>query len=346
MKTAAGDMTGTLRMNSNVTRHRGILRGALALLVAGLALAIVTPTHAQQYPTRPVTLILSFPPGAVVDNVGRRLAASLSETWKVPVIPENKAGAGGNVAASVLAKAPPDGYTLMLTVYDGLVIAKAAGLSLGFDPINDLAPVALAGLSTTTFLVNAKSPFQTFPELIAFAKANPRKLNFGSNGVGGSYHLAIEQINAEAGTSIVHVPYKGGAPSMVDLLAERVDAILATTSLASPQLKAGKVRVIALGSAKRSELYPGVPTIAESGLPGFEVPLGLGVFAPGGTPAPLVARINADIRKALVDPEMKQRMVTDGVEASQLTPEQYKARLNSEVTQLEKLIRRLHLKFD
>jgi tripartite-type tricarboxylate transporter receptor subunit TctC len=324
----------------------GFLRSAMALLIFGLALVAGSPAHAQQYPARPVTLILSFPPGAVVDNVGRRLAASLSEMWKVPVIPENKGGAGGNVAASFLAKSPPDGYTLMLTVYDGLVIAKAAGLSLGFDAMNDLAPVALVGLSTTTFLVNANSPFKTFPDLIAYAKANPGKLNFGSNGVGGSYHLAIEQINAEAGTSIVHVPYKGGAPSMVDLLAERVDAILATTSLANPQLKAGKVRVIALGSAKRSELYPGIPTIAEASVPGFEVPLGLGVFAPAGTPAPLIARLNADIRKALLDPDMKQRLVVDGVEATQLTPEQFKARLTSEVTQLEKLIRRLNLKFE
>ena len=322
------------------------LRSALALLAAGCALAVAGHAHAQQYPTRPVTLILSFPPGAVVDNVGRRLAASLSNTWKVPVVADNKGGAGGNVAAGLLAKAPPDGHTLMLTVYDGLVIAKAAGLPLGFDPMNDLVPVALVGLSTTTFLVNAKSQFKTFPELIAFAKANPGKLNFGSNGPGGSYHLAIEQINALAGTSIVHIPYKGGAPSLVDLLAERVDAILATTSLATAQLKAGKVRVIALGSAKRSELYPGVPTIAEAGMPGFEVPLGLGVFAPAGTPAPLVARINADIRKAVADPEMKQHLAIDGVEPSQLTPEQYKARLISEVAQLEKLIRRLNIKVE
>ena len=322
------------------------IRAIIALAIAGLALAIAAPAFAQNYPTRPVTLILSFPPGAVVDNVGRRLAASLSETWKVPVVPENKGGAGGNVAASILAKAPPDGYTLMLTVYDGLVIAKAGGIQLGFDPINDLAPVALVGLSTTTFLVNAKSPFKTFPEFIAHAKANPGKLNFGSNGMGGSYHLAIEQINAQAGTAIVHVPYKGGAPSLVDLLAGRVDAIFATTSLATPQVASGNVRIIALGSAKRSALYPGVPTIAEAGVNGFEVPLGLGVFAPAGTPAPLVARINADIRKALESPQMKERLIADGVEASQLTPEQFKARLTSEVAQMETLVKRLNLKFD
>ena len=316
---------------------------------AGLAALSLLPPWARaqdNYPAKAVTLILSFPPGAIVDNVGRKLAATLTALWKVPVVCDNRPGAGGNLAGGIVAKAPPDGYTLLLSQYDSMVIAKAGNASIGYDPLNDLVPVAQVGLSTTLFLVNANSPFKTFPEFIAYAKANPGKLNFGSNGHGGSYHLGIEQLNSIAKTSITHIPYKGGAPSMMDLLAGRVDAILASTSLAQPQLKAGKVRLLALGSARRSPLYPGVPTIAELGNPGYDTSLGLGVFAPQGTPAAVVQKLNRDINTALADSELRQQLAVEGVDPTNVSQAQFHARLTSDVNTTASLLKQLNIRLE
>jgi len=327
----------------SVTRRTALARSA------GLAALSLLPPWARaqdNYPAKAVTLILSFPPGAIVDNVGRKLAATLTALWKVPVVCDNRPGAGGNLAGGIVAKAPPDGYTLLLSQYDSMVIAKAGNASIGYDPLNDLVPVAQVGLSTTLFLVNANSPFKTFPEFIAYAKANPGKLNFGSNGHGGSYHLGIEQLNSIAKTSITHIPYKGGAPSMMDLLAGRVDAILASTSLAQPQLKAGKVRLLALGSARRSPLYPGVPTIAELGNPGYDTSLGLGVFAPQGTPAAVVQKLNRDINTALADSELRQQLAVEGVDPTNVSQAQFHARLTSDVNTTASLLKQLNIRLE
>jgi len=323
-------------------------RNALAWSAGLAALSLLPPWARAQdnYPAKAVTLILSFPPGAIVDNVGRKLAAALTALWKVPVVCDNRPGAGGNLAGGIVAKAPPDGYTLLLSQYDSMVIAKAGNASIGYDPLNDLVPVAQVGLSTTLFLVNANSPFKTFPEFIAYAKANPGKLNFGSNGHGGSYHLGIEQLNSIAKTSITHIPYKGGAPSMMDLLAGRVDAILASTSLAQPQLKAGKVRLLALGSARRSPLYPGVPTIAELGNPGYDTSLGLGVFAPQGTPAAVVQKLNRDINTALADSELRQQLAVEGVDPTNVSQAQFHARLTSDVNTTASLLKQLNIRLE
>lgn len=319
------------------------------LAAAGLLAASSLPRAAfaqAAFPRKPVTLILSFPPGAIVDNVGRKLAAALTEIWKQPVICDNRPGAGGNLAGGLVAKSAADGYTLLLSQYDSMVIAKAGEVPIGYDPLKDLMPVAQVGLSTTLFLVRADSPFKTFPEFIAFAKANPGKLNFGSNGIGGSYHLGIEQLNSVAGVQIVHIPYKGGAPSLLDLLGGRVDAILASNSLALPQLSAGKVRVLALGSARRSPLYPGVLPIAETGYPGYDVSLGLGVFAPHGTPTPVVAAINHDVNTALRNASLLQQLSAEGVDATTTTPEAFHNQLVADVSQVASLVKQLNIKID
>lgn len=298
------------------------------------------------FPAKVVTLVLSFPPGAIVDNVGRKLAAKLTDIWKQPVICDNRPGAGGNLAGGLVAKMPPDGYSLLLSQYDSMVIAKAGNAPIGYDPLKDLVPVAQVGLSTSLFLVNAISPYRTFAEFIAYAKANPGKLNFGSNGNGGSYHLGIEQLNSIAGVKIVHIPYKGGAPSLLDLLGGNVDAILASNSLALPQLAAGKVRVLALGSARRSNLYPGVPTIAELGNPGYDVSLGLGIFAPRDTPAAIVTRINSDVNSALRDPTLRQQIIAEGVDATESTPDGFRTQLIANVGQTAILLKQLNIKLD
>ncbi len=225
-----------------------------------------------------------------------------------------------------------------------MVIAKARGIPLAYDPIGDLAPIAQVGLSTTLFLVNAESKFSSFQDFISHAKANPGKLNFGSNGYGGSYHLALEQIKALAGVDIAHVPFRGGAPSMLELLAGRVDAIFASTSLGLPQLSGGKVKLLALGSGQRSDLYPGVPTIAEAGYPGFDVSLGLGLFAPRDTPGPLITKINTDVNRLLVDVDLLSKLKEEGITATPGTPAQFQARLAADLEATVQLVRRLNIK--
>ncbi len=197
-------------------------------------------------------------------------------------------------------------------------------------------------------VVRSDSPFKTFDELIKYAKANPGKLNFGGNGTGTSLHFALERLNAAAGTSIVHVPYKGGAPAMLDVLGGRVDMMIATVSLALPHLQAGKIRALAIGNLQRSELFPGVPTVAEGGFPGFEVPtgVGLGLFAPHGTPSELVDRINADLRKVIADPATNAWLKSVGIVPEQLSASQYEARIKKEVTEIAELIRKLNIKLE
>lgn len=325
-------------------------RGLLACLLAGAAaLAPTLEVQAQErFPSRPVTLVVPWSPGAVVDNVGRRLALRLGELWGQTVIVKNEAGGGGNPAAAGVSRAPGDGHTLMLTLHDGLIIAKAANMKIGFDPLADLAPVGLVGQSVTVLVVKKDSPFKTFDDMVRHAKANPGKLNFGGNGTGTSLHFALERLNAAAGTSIVHVPYKGGAPAMMDVLAGRVDMMIATVSLAKPHMDAGTIRPIAVGNLQRSELFPGIPTVAESGYPGFEVPtgVGLGLFAPPTTPRPLVERLNADLRKVVAEPETGAWLRSVGVAPEQLTSAQYGARLKTEVVLIDDLMRKFNIKLD
>jgi len=325
-------------------------RGLLACLLAGAAaLAPVLAAHAQdKFPAKPVTLVVPWSPGAVVDNVGRRIAQRLSELWGQNVVVKNESGGGGNPAAAGVSRAPGDGHTLMLTLHDGLIIAKAANIKIGFDPLADLAPVGLVGLSVTTLVVRKDSPFKTFDDMIRFARANPGKLNFGGNGTGTSLHFALERLNAAAGTAIVHVPYRGGAPAMMDVLAGRVDMMIATVSLAKPHLDAGTLRAIAIGNAQRSELFPGTPTVAESGYPGFEVPtgVGLGLFAPPSTPRTLVERLNADLRKVVAEPATNAWLRSVGVVPEQLSATQYETRLKAEVAQIDDLIRKFNIKLD
>ena len=325
-------------------------RGLLACLLAGAAaLAPALAVQAQErFPSRPVTLVVPWSPGAVVDHVGRRLALRLGELWGQSVVIRNEAGGGGNPAAAGVARAAADGHTLMLTLHDGLIIAKAANMKIGFDPLADLTPVGLVGQSVTALVVRKDSQFKSFDELIRFANANPGKLNFGGNGTGTSLHFALERLNAAAGTSIVHVPYKGGAPAMLDVLAGRVDMMIATVSLAKPHLDAGTIRVLALGNSQRSDLFPGVPTIAESGYPGFEVPtgVGLGLFAPAATPRPLVERLNADLRKVVTEAATQAWLRSVGVAPETPTASQYSERLKTEVAQIEDLMRKFNIKLD
>lgn len=329
---------------------RNALRGGLLtlLLAAATFVAIAPRALAQEsrFPTRPVSLVLPFPPGGLADAVARRLADRLSALWKVPVVVNNKPGAGGNMGAAQVASAEPDGYTLLITVYDGLVITKAFGAKVGFDPTKDLVAVALPTLSSTVIVVHPSVPAKDFPGFIAHAKANPGKLNFGSNGIGSSYHLALEQLNAVAGTDIRHVPYKGSSQVMLDLLAGRLDATIVTAFLGMPHVNEGKVKPLAIGSAERSPLLPGIPTVAESGYPGYEASIGMGVFAPAALPASLVARLNADIRKVMQEPELRKQFLSEGTVVTNLSASEFADRFQKEVVKLQDLIARKNLKIE
>lgn len=332
------------------TGARKALQGGLLtlLLAAATFIATVPQALAQEslYPARPVTLVLPFPPGGLADAVARRLADRLTTLWKVPVVVSNKPGAGGNLGASQVASAQADGYTLLITVYDGLVITKASGAKVGFDPTRDLVAVALPTLSSTVIVANPSVPAKDFRGFIAHAKANPGKLNFGSNGIGSSYHLALEQLNAMAGTDIGHVPYKGSSQVMLDLLAGRLDATIVTAFLGMPYVSDGRVKPLAIGSAERSALLPGIPTVAESGYPGYEASIGMGVFAPAALPQTLVARINADIRKVMQDPELAKQFLSEGTVVTDLSPAQFADRFQKEVVKLQDLIARKNIKME
>jgi tripartite-type tricarboxylate transporter receptor subunit TctC len=333
---------------NSFSRRKALACSLVAALAPVGAFLAADPAAAQeaQFPTRPVTLILPFTPGGVADSVTRRMAERLTGLWKVPVLVENKPGAGGNLGAGFVAKAEPDGYTLLVTVFDGLVITKAFARKVGFDPSRDLVPVALPTRSTTVIVVNPSIPATDFRGLVAHAKAHPGKLNFGSNGMGSSYHLALEQLNALAEIDIGHVPYKGSSQVMVDLIAGRLDATIITAFLAMPYVKDGRVKSIAIGSGERSPLLPGIATVAESGYPGYEASLSMGVFAPGALPKPLIARINADIRKVMLEPELTKQFLSEGTVVTNLSAEQVTDRFQKDVRALQDLIVRKNLKID
>jgi tripartite-type tricarboxylate transporter receptor subunit TctC len=318
-----------------------------AVAIALVAVGVATPARAQSdFPKRAVSLVLPFPPGGIADTVARKLAERLAVSWNVPVVVENKAGAAGNIGAAGVAKSAPDGHTLLVTVTDGLVIAAASKAQVGYDPLKDLEPVALASLSSTVLVANAASPLRTFNDVVTYAKQNPGKLNFGTNGIGSSFHLNLEQIKAASGVDITHVPYKGGAQVVTDLVAGRLDLTIVTAFLAAPQIQAGKMRAIALASAQRSAMLPGVPTIAESSIPGFDSPLGMGVFAPAGTPPALIDRINNDVRKAMAAPEVRNSLAQTDTINTNLTAAEFKARFQREVATLAQLIAKSNLKFE
>jgi len=298
------------------------------------------------WPTRPITLLISYPPGAITDTVGRRVGDRLGAALGVPVIIENRAGAGGNVAAGVVARAQPDGYTLLFTSYGTLIIAAAANLALDFNPQRDLTPVAMVGPMTVVMLVRPDLPVRTIQEFVAYARANPGKVNFASIGVGSSYHLLIEQLKSLGRLDLVHVPYRGGAAAMVDFLAGRVDAMLATWLFAKPYVTDNRARAIAVTNAERSPVLRDLPTVGEQEVPGARLVDGLGILAPAKLPATIVARLNAEMRRVIEQPDMQAWLTGEGVSPTSLSPDAFAAMLQSEAEPLRRLIRDNKIKLE
>jgi len=308
----------------------------LALGVALCLAAIAAP--AQNFPARPVHLVVPFAAGGAVDLIGRTFAQKLSDIWKQQVVVDNKAGAGGNIGADAVAKAAPDGYTLLINI-SGQAISAGLYRKLPFDPVKDFAPVTQL---TSTFLIlvsNPKVPARSVKELIALAKSRPGKLNYGSTGIGASPHLVGELFKSVAGIDAVHVPYKGDAPLTPALLTDEVQFAFLPLSAALQHIQSGKLRALAVTGAKRGASVPEVPTFIEAGLPEFEFSGWIGIFAPGATPRDLVHKISADFVKALNMPDVLERLPGWGYEPVGGTPEQFAAKYRADIGFYAKIIR-------
>jgi tripartite-type tricarboxylate transporter receptor subunit TctC len=320
------------------------LTAALVGVLAGAGL--VPAADAQAYPTRPIRLVVPFPPGGSLDVVARALGQKLSEAWGQPVLIDNRPGAGGNIGADLVAKSAPDGYTIL----EGALSTHAVNVSLyarmPYDPIKDFAPITLVAITPNVLVLNAAFPVNSVPELIAYAKAHPGALAFGSGSNGSAGHLAGELFKTEAGVDMVHVPYKGGAPALQALLAGDTQLMFDNLANSTPQLKAGRLKALAVTTAKRSPLAPDLPTLSETGLPGFDIYTWWGFMAPAGTRPDIIAKWNAEVRRILATPEMRAFFAQQGAEPAPTTPEQFAALIKSEIPKYAKIVRESGAKVD
>ncbi len=301
----------------------------------------------QAYPTRPVRMMVGFPPGGGTDVVARIISPRLSENLGQPVVIENRPGATGTVAAAMVAKSPADGYTIMMGHVSVNAIAPSLFPNLQYDVAKDFAPITLAASVPHFVVVHPSVPVNSVSELIAYAKARPGKLSFPSAGNGSTPHLAGEIFKSMAGVNLVHVPYKGTGQSMQDLLAGQHQVAFDTAPASAGYVRSGRMRVLGVSSAKRVPEYPDVPTVAEAGVPGYEVTTWYGVFAPGGTPAAIVNRLHADITNAMQAPDTRTRLAGAGADGTiTRSPEEFAAMVRADVARYAKIIKDAGLKID
>jgi len=312
-------------------------------LGANLTAAVAQPQ--TKWPERSVSFIVPFPPGGPVDTTARLTAQPLAALWSVTTPIENKAGAGGIVGAQAAAKASPDGYNFFFAAIHHAVLPSLKP-NLSYDIQKDFVPVGLAARFPIVLVVHPSVPANNVAELIAYARANPNKLSYSSSGTGGGTHLAGELFNSLAGTTMQHIPYKGSAPAMQDLVGGQVQLMFADGPSALPFIKAGKIRALGVGNPSPSVFFPEVPTIAGAGLPNYEAYSWTGVVAPAGTPAAAVARLNADMVKVLSDPKTAQALMAAGAEPAPGTPEEFRAFLANEIKKWGEIIRSANIKVD
>jgi len=297
---------------------------------------------ADPYPDRPVKIVVAYPPGGQNDVAARIVGKSLSTQLKQPVVVENKPGAGGIIAAQFVASSEPDGYTLFLVAINHAILTTLKP-NTQYKLEKDFAPVGMVAAFPIILVVNPSLPVKSVKDLIAYAKANPGKLTFGSSGPGGGVHLAGELFCSMAGVKMRHVPYKGSAPAMIDLLGGHIDMMFADSTSALQHMKEGKLRALGISSQQRSPLVPDLPTIAEAGVPGYESNSWVGILVPAGTPAAIVTRLNADLNKSLNDPEVKAQLFGIGGEPRPGTPEQFGKFIHAEIAKWEKIIKEVNL---
>jgi tripartite-type tricarboxylate transporter receptor subunit TctC len=313
---------------------------AVTLIAVPFALAAVQSTAlAANYPDKPIRMLVGFAPGGGTDTTARTIAQPLSEALGQQVVVDNRPGAAGNIAADIASKSPPDGYTILMGTIAALAINPSLYKSLPFDPIKDFEPVTLAVSSTNVLAVHPSVAAKNVRELIALAKAQSGKLSYGSSGIGGAGHLAGVLFDNMAGTTTVHIPYKGGAPAMIALISGEVQMVFATAETAVPQIKTGKIRALGVTMAKRTALLPDLPTIAEAGVPGYEANNWYGLLLPAKTPRAILERLSRESVKVLNTPAIKEQLFRQGLDASPSTPQEFSAYIKSEMAKWAKVVK-------
>ena len=317
----------------------------LPLICILTALPVSLPAAAQAYPAKPVRLVIPYPPGGPTDFVGRTVGQKLSLLLGQQVVVDNRPGAGTIIGSELVARAAPDGYTLLFGTGGGTFLAPLMLPKVPYDPLRDFAPVGMLVMSPQVLVVHPSVPANSVQELVALAKAKPGTLNFASVGTGTSPHLGGELLQSLTGTRLVHVPYKGTSPAMTDLMSGQVHLMFSSMPTVLALVKAGKLRLIATGGIRRSAVIADTPTVAET-VPGFELVTWYGIFAPARTPGAIVARLNADIAKVLSDPEAAERLAAQGLEPAPMTPAELKRYTEEDVSRWARLIKAAGIKTD
>ena len=324
--------------HSHATR-RFALGSIASAVVLGAGLLGGTSALAQAYPTKPVTIIVPFAAGGTTDILARIIGQALTAELGQSVVVDNRAGAGGNIGGQAAAKAAPDGHTLFMGTVGTHAINASLYKKMPFDPVKDFAPLTRVANVPNLLVANPAQPYKSVKDLIAYAKANPGKVNFGSSGNGSSIHLSGELFKSLAKVDMQHVPYKGSAPAVTDLLGNQIGIMFDNMPSAIQHVRSGKLVPLAVTTAKRSPELPNVPTIAEAGVPGYEATSWFGMFAPAGTPAPVLAQLNAAIVKVLAQPDVKKKINEQGAEVYSETPEQFAAFIQAESVKWGKVVK-------
>lgn len=321
-------------------------RRVLVHAIAATAVLLVGQAQAQSYPNKPIRMVVPFAAGGGTDAVGRVLAPRLSELLGQQLVIDNRAGANGAIGTAEVKRAAPDGYTVLLGAAGTMVVAPNLDAKLPFDTDKDFVPIALAATSPFVVAVGASVPVNDIAQLIALAKAQPGKINYGSSGTGGAPHLAGELFKRMAGVDLTHVPYRGLAPAMTDLLGGQIQLLFVDVSIAMPQVKAGKIKALAITSAQRSPVAPELPTVAEAGVAGYAAGTWYGVFVPAGTPEPVVRRLTSDTTRALESTEVRERLIALGAEAAPLSGESFRIYVRQELAKWGQLVRDANIKLE
>jgi tripartite-type tricarboxylate transporter receptor subunit TctC len=312
----------------------------LLVLVAMAAAALPSlAARAEGYPSKPIRFVVPYPAGGPLDTVARLLGQKVAEGLKQPVIVDDKPGAGGNIGADAVAKSAPDGYTILMGAVATHAINPSLYASMPYDAAKDFAPITQVASTPNVLVVNPSVPAANVREFIAYAKAHPGQLNFGSGSSGSAGHLAGELFKSLAGVDMVHVPYKGAAPAMQDLIGGQIHLMFDNLASSLSQVRAGRIRALAVTTARRSSLAPELPTIAESGLPGFDISTWFGVFAPAGTPPEVIARLHDEFARALAAPEVREKMLNLGAEPVASRPAEFAAYIRSEAAKYALLVK-------
>lgn len=318
---------------------------AAGLLLSAVCVSMLPQAHAQQYPTKPMRLVIPWPPGGITDVVSRSLAAVLSDSMGQQMVPDNRPGAAGTVGVGIVAKSDPDGYTLLMSDVPSHAISASLYTRLPYDPVKDVEPIYLVARSPLVLVVNPKSGIKSIPELIKHAKSEAGKFSFASSGPGSITHLTSERFKRDTGVTMLHVPYKGGNPATAAIVSGEAGMYFACIAAAIPHIKSGRLTLLGVTAPKRSPLYPDTPAVAEV-IPGFDMGCNTGFFAPGGTPAKITARLHSEIAKAVQTPRMKKIIATNSAEVGTFSQAEFKKYVAKEMKDWGAVVRAANLKVD